>query len=231
MELLSGETLSARLRRGPLTPAEALDVGEDLLAALGALHDAGLVHRDLKPSNIFLTAHGGKLARLRPRPGAAGRRRAALVSTTDVTRPGLIVGTPGYMAPEQILGKAGGRAGRPLRRRAPSSTRPSAAARRSGGTTPSRRFRHALRRAAAPHRLARARGAGRPVRRALAKKPAERYASARGDGRGAAAAPRGAAEAGTAPARARRSSAGRRSSRGWTSASRRPPRGRETSSS
>jgi tetratricopeptide (TPR) repeat protein len=105
MELLSGETLGNRLRRGPLAPGEALDVAEDLLAALGALHDAGVVHRDLKPSNIFLTPHGAKLLDFglaRELPGEVAR---ALASASDLTRPGLIIGTPGYMAPEQVLGK------------------------------------------------------------------------------------------------------------------------------
>jgi tetratricopeptide (TPR) repeat protein len=104
MELLPGETLAARLRREPMAPAEALDVAEDLLAALGALHDAGVVHRDLKPSNIFLTPHGAKLLDFglaRELPSDVAR---ALATATDLTRPGLIIGTPGYMAPEQILG-------------------------------------------------------------------------------------------------------------------------------
>jgi tetratricopeptide (TPR) repeat protein len=104
MELLSGETLSARLGRGPLPPAEALDVAEDVLAALGALHDAGVVHRDLKPSNVFLSPHGAKLLDFgvaRELPGDV-----SLPTSTDLTLPGLIVGTPGYMPPEQVLGKA-----------------------------------------------------------------------------------------------------------------------------
>jgi len=104
MELLAGETLASRLRRGPLTPAETLDVAEDVLAALAALHDAGVVHRDLKPSNIFLTPHGAKLLDFgiaRELPGDV-----SLPTSTDFTLPGLIVGTPGYMAPEQVLGRA-----------------------------------------------------------------------------------------------------------------------------
>jgi tetratricopeptide (TPR) repeat protein len=105
MELLSGETLSSRLRKGPLAPAEALDVGQDLLAALGALHDAGLVHRDVKPSNLFLTAHGGKLLDFGLAREVTSDVACALGSTTDLTHPGLIVGTPGYMATEQILGR------------------------------------------------------------------------------------------------------------------------------
>ena len=75
-----------------------------MLAALGAIHDAGVVHRDLKPSNIFLTPHGAKLLDFglaREMPSEVAR---ALASATDITRPGLIIGTPGYMAPEQILG-------------------------------------------------------------------------------------------------------------------------------
>ena len=106
MELLSGETLSARLRRGPLTPPEALDLADDLLAALSALHEAGVVHRDVKPSNVFLTPHGGKLVDFGLARELPGDVAPSLGTTTDVTSPGLIIGTPGYMPPEQILGKA-----------------------------------------------------------------------------------------------------------------------------
>src|SRR4030095_13762932 len=61
MELLEGESLSARLALGPLPLAESVDITMAMLSALGAIHAGGLVHRDLKPSNIFLTAHGVKL--------------------------------------------------------------------------------------------------------------------------------------------------------------------------
>ena len=61
MELLEGESLADRLRRGPLSVADALPIALGILAALSALHGRGLVHRDLKPSNVFLTPHGVKL--------------------------------------------------------------------------------------------------------------------------------------------------------------------------
>ena len=61
MELLEGEALAERLRRGPLSTSEAVPIGLGMLAALSALHARGIVHRDLKPSNVFLTAHGVKL--------------------------------------------------------------------------------------------------------------------------------------------------------------------------
>ncbi len=105
MELLPGETLAARLRRGPLSATEAMDLAQDLLAALGALHDAGIVHRDVKPSNLFLTPHGAKLLDFGLAREVSGEVARALASAADLTRPGLIVGTPGYMAPEQILGQ------------------------------------------------------------------------------------------------------------------------------
>ena len=61
MELLEGEALAERLRRGPLSVSEAVPIGLGILAALSALHARGIVHRDLKPSNVFLTPHGVKL--------------------------------------------------------------------------------------------------------------------------------------------------------------------------
>ncbi len=103
-ELLTGETLAKRLQRGPLSLHEVLDLARDMLAALGALHESGIVHRDVKPSNVFLTSHGAKLldfglARDLPRDVTA-----ALASGGELTPSGILVGTPGYMAPEQVLG-------------------------------------------------------------------------------------------------------------------------------
>jgi len=101
MELLEGEPLSERLQRGPLSVADAVPVGLGILSALAALHARGIVHRDLKPSNVFLTPHGVKvldfgLARLDdPDPGSAA----------ELTRTGIVMGTPRYMAPEQVTGE------------------------------------------------------------------------------------------------------------------------------
>ena len=101
MELLSGETLSARLARGPLPAGEAIDTMLPVLRALGALHAAGLIHRDVKPANIFLTEHGVKLLDFGlARPASPSTD----VTTTGVTGLGAVVGTPRYMAPEQVGG-------------------------------------------------------------------------------------------------------------------------------
>jgi eukaryotic-like serine/threonine-protein kinase len=103
MELLEGEALSERLRHGPLSTSEAVPIGLGILAALAALHARGIVHRDLKPSNVFLTVHGVKLLDFGlARPELGG----ALDVTAGLTRTGVMVGTPRYMAPEQVAGDA-----------------------------------------------------------------------------------------------------------------------------
>jgi serine/threonine protein kinase len=103
MELLEGETLAARIERGPLPLAEAMGIALGLLAALQVLHRQELVHRDLKPSNMFLTENGVKIIDF----GLARLPRAdTTVTQTQLTNPGLLVGTPSYMSPEQLLGHA-----------------------------------------------------------------------------------------------------------------------------
>src|SRR5688572_22531597 len=107
MELLEGETLADRLNRsGRLTAAEALPIVSQLASALAAAHAVGVVHRDLKSSNVMLLPGGDHSA---PRAvitdfGIAHRLAASTVSgaTTGVT--GEVLGTPDYMAPEQIEG-------------------------------------------------------------------------------------------------------------------------------
>ena len=110
-ELVPGEPLSERLRRGPLPLAEALRLGLQLAEALAEAHDRGIVHRDVKPSNLMLTPEG----RLKVLDFglARGRAWATELPTSELeaetwtrTAPGLIVGTPAYMAPEQIAGDA-----------------------------------------------------------------------------------------------------------------------------
>jgi TolB-like protein len=104
MERLEGESLGDRLTRGSLPAHEAVPVGLGILSALEALHGRELVHRDLKPSNVFLTEHGVKLLDF-------GLARPLLASSdaeeldAELTQPGMLVGTPRYMAPEQIRGE------------------------------------------------------------------------------------------------------------------------------
>jgi serine/threonine protein kinase/tetratricopeptide (TPR) repeat protein len=103
MELLEGEALAERVRRGPLSTSDAVPIGLGILAALSALHARGIVHRDLKPSNVFLTVHGVKLLDFGlARPELNG----SLSPATGLTRTGIVMGTPRYMAPEQVTGEA-----------------------------------------------------------------------------------------------------------------------------
>jgi eukaryotic-like serine/threonine-protein kinase len=102
MELLEGEPLSDRLKQGAMTVSNVMPIALEILAALSALHARGIVHRDLKPSNVFLTPHGVKLLDFglaRPEP------EETLSPDSDLTRPGFVMGTPRYMAPEQIMGE------------------------------------------------------------------------------------------------------------------------------
>ncbi len=110
MEYLEGETLAARLSKGPLPVAEALRHGIEISSALEQAHRHGVIHRDLKPGNVMLTKTGAKLldfglAKLREPPVAPTGASAMPTQTMPVTAEGTIVGTLQYMAPEQLEGK------------------------------------------------------------------------------------------------------------------------------
>ncbi|HET9250718.1 MAG TPA: protein kinase [Candidatus Eisenbacteria bacterium] len=103
MELLEGESLADRLRDGPLPVSEAIPIVLGILAGLSAVHARGIIHRDLKPSNIFLTRHGVKLLDFGlARPIPAGLETSQVAA--GLTQPGMLVGTPRYIAPEQVAG-------------------------------------------------------------------------------------------------------------------------------
>lgn len=114
MELVPGETLAERLDRGPLAVGEALRVAAEIASALEAAYQHGVVHRDLKPSNVKLTGGGrvklldfglGKALAPPPGEGAGTPADDEPTATHHPTAPGVVLGTPGYMSPEQVRGR------------------------------------------------------------------------------------------------------------------------------
>jgi eukaryotic-like serine/threonine-protein kinase len=95
MEWLDGEDLEDRLARAPLTPFESIALAVRVAEALGVAHARGIVHRDLKPRNLFLP--GGRVDAVQVLDFGIARREGG----TQLTRTGMKLGTPGYMAPEQ----------------------------------------------------------------------------------------------------------------------------------
>lgn len=102
MELVDGEDLRTRLEAGPLSPEDAVEVLAGIAEALVVVHEAGMVHRDLKPGNILLadpSVPGG-----RPVVKLADFGIAHLVGSERITTIGTVIGTAGYLSPEQIFG-------------------------------------------------------------------------------------------------------------------------------
>jgi len=112
-ELLEGETLRERLLGGAVSSKKAIEIAIQIAQGLAAAHDKGIVHRDLKPENIFITKDGrvkildfglAKIARSRSEANGAGQTlTSAAVSLTEA---GHVLGTAGYMSPEQVRGAA-----------------------------------------------------------------------------------------------------------------------------
>lgn len=103
MEHVEGETLSRRLTGGPLSPRDAAAMVAGLAEGVSAAHQQGIIHRDIKPSNVLLPAGGA--------PAAAkitdfGLAKHVTGNGTPLTASGAILGTPGYMSPEQAAGRA-----------------------------------------------------------------------------------------------------------------------------
>jgi Tol biopolymer transport system component len=109
-ELLQGETLRERLYHGALPPRKAIEIAIQAARGVAAAHDRGIIHRDLKPENLFLTTDGhlkildfGLAKFAPPLDGAVGDTQ--LPTITSLTKAGFVVGTIGYMSPEQVRGQ------------------------------------------------------------------------------------------------------------------------------
>ncbi len=111
-ELLEGETLRERLLGGPLSSKKAVEIATQIALGLAAAHEKGIVHRDLKPENIFLTKDGRVkildfgLAKIAKGSEANGSVQTLTSAAVSLTEDGHVLGTAGYMSPEQVRGAA-----------------------------------------------------------------------------------------------------------------------------
>src|SRR2546428_1777809 len=111
LELVEGDTLDDRLRRGPLPLSEALAVAQQIADALEAAHGAGIIHRDLKPSNIKITRNGAVkvldfgLAKVLAAEGSGPDLSKSPTVTAHAAIAGVVLGTAAYMSPEQARGE------------------------------------------------------------------------------------------------------------------------------
>lgn len=109
MELLEGETLRERMHGRPIPPKRAAEWAREVARGLAAAHEKGILHRDLKPENLFITKDGRVkvldfgLAKVQAPPADGQTDHAGFAET--LSEPGMVVGTPGYLSPEQVRGE------------------------------------------------------------------------------------------------------------------------------
>lgn len=113
LEYVEGETLSQRIKRGPLPVEEALEIGKQVAEALEAAHEKGIIHRDLKPGNVIIRSDGTAKVLDFGLARAMADDASGVISAGDsptitahYTRPGVVLGTAAYMSPEQARGKS-----------------------------------------------------------------------------------------------------------------------------